>query len=125
MITRIEEAIERVNRRNELRRASGLPLVHTEKEVRDLIRQDRHHTEDVLWRKFSNQVGDRMFNKVLARERTRRNDPKWTPRGSVFNGNPNFFYEVARRKRALFERIYSGQLSGIERNYARLFGKLS
>jgi hypothetical protein len=125
MITKIEEAIEQVERRNELRRVSGLPLLTAQQEVHDRIQQDRHHAEDVLWRKFSNQVGDRMFNKVLARERTRRNDPKWTPRGSVFNGNPNFFYEVARRKRALFERIYSGQLSGIERNYARLFGKLS
>ena len=57
MITRIEEAFEHVNQRNELRRVSALPLLHVEQEVRDLIRQDRHNTGDLLWRQFSDQVG--------------------------------------------------------------------
>jgi hypothetical protein len=125
MITRIEEAFEHVNQRNELRRVSALPLLHVEQEVRDLIRQDRHNTGDLLWRQFSDQVGDRVFSKILARERIRRGDPNWVPRGSFFNGNPNFYYEVARRKRALFERMCSQQLSVVEQNYSRLTGELS
>jgi hypothetical protein len=122
MNTRIDEAIEQINQRNALRRLSGLPPLHAEQEVRDLIRRDRNHTEDALWRQFSDRVGDRVLKKILARERRLRSEPNWTPRAPWFNGNPNVFYEAARRKRALFERICSRQLSAIERNYVRLAG---
>jgi hypothetical protein len=120
MITDIMEAIDQVKRRNSLRASSGLPLLPVEAEARGAIFHDRKLAEDDLWRRFSDRVGNRIFDKALAKARKERCDPSWTPRGSWFNGDPNFFYGVARRTEKLFRRICRREIAAIEQNYARL-----
>ena len=120
MITDIQEAIANVAHRNALRASSGLPLLAFRQEVRKTIFYDRRLVEDDLWRQFAGKIGTRILDGELARERRKRNDPNWTPRASFLNGNPNFFYNVARRKEALFRRLCRDELTSIDQNYARL-----
>jgi hypothetical protein len=120
MIIDIQEAIEQVNYRNALRASSGLPLLRPGDAVCETIQRDRRFTEDALWVRFSDQVGNRIFDKALAKARLGRNNPIWTPRASLYNGNWNFFHEVQRRKERLFRRLYRGELADIEKNYAQL-----
>jgi hypothetical protein len=120
MITDIREVIDQVKCRNSLRASSGLPLLPLEAEMCATILHDRKLAEDDLWRRFSDRVGNRIFGKALAKARHERCDPSWTPRGSVFNGDPNFFFRVARRTERLFRRICRREIEVIEQNYALL-----
>lgn len=124
MLTDIETVLKIVNERNALRAEAGLPVLPVTQTARQIIYEDRWRTEDQLRRDFNARFRDRIYNRMIERERRRRADPTWTPSGSVFNGQPNFFYEWRERSDALLRRIFRGRIVEIKRNYTKLLSAL-
>lgn len=120
MLTEIHEILSLIENRNVMRASSGLPLLDVKKEMEAILHHDRIMAEDALRSRVTTDCGERVIAKMLHRERVRRGDPGWAPRGSVFNGNPNFFHALRQRMDRLHHRINRRELALIDENYARL-----
>jgi hypothetical protein len=92
--------LREIAERNRVRQEAGLPLLSVPKELRRM----KEAAEAEKFRNFAEAHRRRVYEKMLARDRRRRGDPRWAPTGMLSGGGLWFGARVDEQLRKLYCR---------------------